>query len=131
MKRSEQILREGLSIADVRDRPDLAERLPDLCEDQGRSREAEEYLRQAEAATTAVETTLDVRSGGAVLRQTTKIDFGGEGLPLSELPNLAAWLRGTSAPAPVSRPKMGRNEPCPCGTGKKFKKCCGRGPATV
>ncbi|MDP2784554.1 MAG: SEC-C metal-binding domain-containing protein [Sulfurimicrobium sp.] len=19
---------------------------------------------------------------------------------------------------------MGRNEPCPCGSGKKFKKCC-------
>lgn len=25
-------------------------------------------------------------------------------------------------------PKVGRNEPCPCGSGKKFKKCCGRGP---
>lgn len=23
------------------------------------------------------------------------------------------------------RPKVGRNEPCPCGSGKKFKKCCG------
>ena len=22
-------------------------------------------------------------------------------------------------------PKMGRNDPCPCGSGKKFKKCCG------
>ncbi len=22
-------------------------------------------------------------------------------------------------------PKVGRNEPCPCGSGKKFKKCCG------
>lgn len=21
-------------------------------------------------------------------------------------------------------PKVGRNEPCPCGSGKKFKKCC-------
>ena len=24
-------------------------------------------------------------------------------------------------------PKTGRNEPCPCGSGKKYKKCCGRG----
>ncbi len=24
-----------------------------------------------------------------------------------------------------SEPKVGRNEPCPCGSGKKFKKCCG------
>jgi preprotein translocase subunit SecA len=23
-------------------------------------------------------------------------------------------------------PKTGRNDPCPCGSGKKFKKCCGR-----
>jgi preprotein translocase subunit SecA len=23
-------------------------------------------------------------------------------------------------------PKVGRNSPCPCGSGKKFKKCCGR-----
>jgi len=21
-------------------------------------------------------------------------------------------------------PRVGRNEPCPCGSGKKFKKCC-------
>jgi preprotein translocase subunit SecA len=24
------------------------------------------------------------------------------------------------------RPKVGRNDPCPCGSGKKFKKCCGK-----
>ena len=31
------------------------------------------------------------------------------------------------APQPIRRamPKVGRNEPCPCGSGKKFKKCCG------
>jgi uncharacterized protein len=23
------------------------------------------------------------------------------------------------------QPKVGRNDPCPCGSGKKFKKCCG------
>ena len=26
----------------------------------------------------------------------------------------------------VAPPKTGRNEPCPCGSGKKFKKCCGQ-----
>ena len=25
-----------------------------------------------------------------------------------------------------SMPKVGRNDPCPCGSGKKYKKCCGR-----
>ncbi len=30
-------------------------------------------------------------------------------------------------PAPIQKaPKVGRNDPCPCGSGKKFKKCCGR-----
>src|SRR4030043_1121070 len=28
--------------------------------------------------------------------------------------------------APVNTKKIGRNEPCPCGSGKKYKKCCGR-----
>jgi preprotein translocase subunit SecA len=23
--------------------------------------------------------------------------------------------------------KIGRNDPCPCGSGKKYKKCCGAG----
>jgi preprotein translocase subunit SecA len=33
-----------------------------------------------------------------------------------------------SAPRPYKRdkPKVGRNDPCPCGSGSKYKKCCGR-----
>jgi uncharacterized protein YecA (UPF0149 family) len=27
---------------------------------------------------------------------------------------------------PVRSEKIGRNQPCPCGSGKKHKKCCGR-----
>jgi hypothetical protein len=31
------------------------------------------------------------------------------------------------APKPyVSEPKIGRNDPCPCGSGRKYKKCCGK-----
>ena len=35
---------------------------------------------------------------------------------------------GPSKPKPVQRKtqKIGRNAPCPCGSGKKYKKCCGR-----
>jgi SEC-C motif-containing protein len=42
-----------------------------------------------------------------------------------------AWLysggRGVG-PAQFKRgaPKTGRNDPCPCGSGKKYKKCCGK-----
>jgi uncharacterized protein len=28
----------------------------------------------------------------------------------------------------IRQPKVGRNAPCPCGSGKKWKKCCGAGP---
>ncbi len=28
-------------------------------------------------------------------------------------------------PQPAISMKIGRNEPCPCGSGKKYKKCCG------
>lgn len=34
---------------------------------------------------------------------------------------------GYVAPEPfVREPKIGRNDPCPCGSGKKYKKCCGK-----
>ena len=35
----------------------------------------------------------------------------------------------TEAPRPFKRErrKIGRNEPCPCGSGKKYKRCCGKG----
>jgi uncharacterized protein len=43
----------------------------------------------------------------------------------------AYWLaRRGNEPPPIaspenrSGPKVGRNEPCPCGSGKKYKKCC-------
>ncbi len=45
----------------------------------------------------------------------------------------AAAGYGGSAPEkpakaePVSVEKIGRNQPCPCGSGKKYKKCCGTG----
>jgi preprotein translocase subunit SecA len=26
----------------------------------------------------------------------------------------------------LDKPKVGRNDPCPCGSGKKYKKCCGK-----
>ncbi|MEI6463362.1 MAG: YchJ family protein [Verrucomicrobiota bacterium] len=32
-----------------------------------------------------------------------------------------------TGPAPAkAAPKVGRNDPCPCGSGRKFKQCCGK-----
>lgn len=29
-------------------------------------------------------------------------------------------------PKPITVSKVGRNDPCPCGSGQKYKKCCGK-----
>lgn len=44
----------------------------------------------------------------------------------SEIRNINApiMLKGNKS---VHVEKIGRNEPCPCGSGKKYKKCCGKG----
>ncbi|MBI1910138.1 MAG: preprotein translocase subunit SecA [Deltaproteobacteria bacterium] len=55
----------------------------------------------------------------------------GQGAPLksqdSPLPG-GEGVRGRviTEPSPREGPKIGRNDPCPCGSGKKYKKCCGR-----
>jgi preprotein translocase subunit SecA len=42
--------------------------------------------------------------------------------------NLVYSAGGSAPAAPTKREsaKVGRNDPCPCGSGKKFKKCHGR-----
>ncbi len=122
LSRCEQILREGFAIAEVRDRTDIADRLADVCAEQGRDEEAKEFRRQSRATT--VEVSRTVSSAGKVLRRKSQANFGGAGLPLNKLSNVAGMLRETPL-TPVTRQKVGRNEPCPCGSGKKFKKCCG------
>jgi preprotein translocase subunit SecA len=44
-----------------------------------------------------------------------------EGMPTAPI---IENLESPAAPAP-SDTKVGRNDPCPCGSGKKYKKCCG------
>ena len=54
-----------------------------------------------------------------------------------KMPKLETPVPPTATPAPppvsyvapkplIREPKVGRNDPCPCGSGKKFKKCCGK-----
>jgi hypothetical protein len=44
-------------------------------------------------------------------------------LPPPPAPPPASYV----APKPLARePKVGRNDPCPCGSGLKYKKCCGK-----
>ena len=41
------------------------------------------------------------------------------------LPRIAMDTPWDGPMQPVVKLKIGRNSPCPCGSGRKFKKCCG------
>ena len=124
--RCEHILREGLAIAEVRDRADIEDRLADAFEEQGRREAAAELRQQAKPGAKTVEVSRSsVSRVGKILRQKTPVDIGGAGLPLRAMSMSASLFRGMSAPVPITKEKVGRNEPCPCGSGRKFKKCCG------
>jgi preprotein translocase subunit SecA len=45
---------------------------------------------------------------------------------MEESGGAGAQLNAVTAPV-TARSTAGRNDPCPCGSGKKYKKCCGRG----
>lgn len=38
----------------------------------------------------------------------------------------ALYLEQKKSGTIVKGPKIGRNDPCPCGSGKKYKQCCGK-----
>ena len=51
----------------------------------------------------------------------------GGALPAERREEIAGWLDEWNArfsPARAQNRKVGRNDPCPCGSGKKYKKCC-------
>lgn len=50
-----------------------------------------------------------------------RLEIGTDENPLP----LVEFLPELKKTAKAAEKKVGRNEPCPCGSGKKFKKCCG------
>ncbi|HWA60972.1 MAG TPA: UPF0149 family protein [Caulobacteraceae bacterium] len=51
-----------------------------------------------------------------------------DGMGFSALSLYRFWRaphRFVPFPRPIQSVKVGRNDPCPCGSGKKYKKCCG------
>jgi len=43
----------------------------------------------------------------------------------TQTPFEPSWPAAATEPFVRDTPKTGRNDPCPCGSGKKYKKCCG------
>jgi len=60
------------------------------------------------------------------LRRIAEYIRRGEPPPAKEAPPLPHEDAIRITPGPMPR-KVGRNDPCPCGSGRKFKNCCGRG----
>ena len=85
--------------------------------------EAEARLRAARAAAPNLTAAPNRRASDYSQYTASK-----EGLP-GENANRAASA-GASGPRKVmpakAAPRVGRNDPCPCGSGKKYKNCCGR-----
>ena len=65
----------------------------------------------------------DLTLGGEALQQA-----GEMGLKLEDEEDDAPEPAAPRLELPLKRelPRVGRNDPCPCGSGKKFKNCCGR-----
>lgn len=59
----------------------------------------------------------------------SKEEFSGEQSGMGNMAGEAPSEEKTPKREPVKRkePKIGRNDPCPCGSGLKYKNCCGKG----
>jgi tetratricopeptide (TPR) repeat protein len=134
--RAEELLRRGFSTAGVRDQEDIADRLVLLYRETGRDEEAEALAAEVKRigpysnSGASVRRTIALQDAGdqVVVRDTATATFEGEGLPLDRMMEIVEAL---DAARPAIRPrratKVGRNVSCPCGSGRKYKKCCGSG----
>ena len=59
----------------------------------------------------------------ASAKQRASMQQPGHGAPPA--PPVAPPMRPAAAPTRPDGSSVGRNDPCPCGSGKKYKKCCG------
>jgi len=55
----------------------------------------------------------------------------GDGTKAAPVKTGSAAQSGIVSGTATAQKKVGRNDPCPCGSGKKYKKCCGAGNGTA
>lgn len=55
-------------------------------------------------------------------------NFNGKTVFSFRMPSLECtdYVKNPFKNKPIKVDKIGRNDPCPCGSGKKYKKCCGK-----
>ncbi len=88
----------------------------------------EQFLHNLPAKTVHQDVSAFGQAGGGTAsgNSATQVTRGGtgEGSP-ADMVSEAATELAKSKPVRTG-PKVGRNDPCPCGSGKKFKQCCGK-----
>ena len=75
--------------------------------------------------TDVVKFLMNARKREGNVQRTSSVKITGEGLA-NQTDNNAPRTSVSNTPVVNNEPKVGRNDPCPCGSGKKFKNCCGR-----
>jgi len=123
--KAEEILKKGLAVSKVRDRRFILERLSTIYDETGRQREAEKIVSKMKSAEPVKQET-EISTINNVLRVKTKLDFGEDGIPIDEFAGIHPHHSNIDYLDTGAKKKIGRNDPCPCGSGKKYKKCCGR-----
>ena len=79
--------------------------------------------------TDVVKFLMNARKREGNVQRTSSIKITGEGLDntvSNELGGKDPRTSGSNEPIINNEPKVGRNDPCPCGSGKKYKNCCGK-----
>ena len=79
--------------------------------------------------TDVVKFIMNARKREENLQRTTSIKITGQGFEeetLKDLDGNAPRKSGGITTVVNTEPEVGRNEPCPCGSGKKYKNCCGK-----
>jgi tetratricopeptide (TPR) repeat protein len=94
--RAIHILKQALEVEDLKDRYDVLDRLADIYDGTGMFEESNSVREQI-------------------------IDY----LKKRDAQRRKDSLPPLSKAFPVTSTKIGRNDPCPCGSGLKYKKCCG------
>ena len=95
----------------------------------------EKAAQEAEARNNArrasMSSTMDINSNARAYNPYAGYSTTRDAYPGQSAQRQAAMNAGRSQGAPKqpvkNEPKVGRNEPCPCGSGKKYKNCHGRG----
>ncbi len=78
--------------------------------------------------TDVVKFLMNARKREQILQRTSSVKITGEGFEntIKNMEGQVPKQSSTNHTVVNTTPKVGRNDPCPCGSGKKYKNCCGK-----